>query len=243
MLSPRIDRGELVGGRAMTGNTNRLKWLRHTGDEWKWAYSYMQQAPDEGIQRSLRYVRQEREPSYGLVADTIAYLQKTRDGLEFVTRLKNALRQHRHRSLNACKKRKPYSFTLPTDTKKALSAHAKKLEMTETALVADLLDGAGKLLEEHREGEQQLRDALDYECKRVKQLDARWKIQHREAMRQIERLATLLSMWELTFGEANPGFEGDEATLQSVTKKKTREIEKAIGDALKMHTLTEARLI
>ncbi|WP_144080574.1 hypothetical protein [Pseudomonas simiae] len=178
-----------------------------------------------------------------MVADAIAYLQGSRDGLEFVTRLRNALRQHRHRSLNAGKKRKPYAFTLPTDTKKALSISAKKLKMTETALVADLLNGTGKLLEEHHEREQLLRDALDFERKRVKQLDDRWKAQHREAVRQIERLATLLSMWELTLELADPGFKGDQATLESEAKKKTREIEKAISDALKMHTLIEARLI
>ncbi|MFG0822809.1 hypothetical protein ACF8QE_25485 [Pseudomonas sp. GLN_3] len=178
-----------------------------------------------------------------MVADAIAYMQETRDGLEFVTRLRNALRQHRHRSLNAGKKRKPYSFTLPTDTKKALSISAKKLKMTETALVTDLLNGAGKLLEEHHEREQLLHDALDFERKRVKQLDDRWKAQHCEAMRQIERLATLLSMWELTLEQADPGFKGDQLTLQSETKKKTREVEKAISDALKLHTLIEARLI
>ncbi|MNE94837.1 hypothetical protein D3C80_1928480 [compost metagenome] len=99
------------------------------------------------------------------------------------------------------------------------------------------------MLEEHHEREQLLRDALDFERKRVKQLDDRWKAQHREAVRQIERLATLLPMWELTLEHADPGLEGDQATLQSEVKKKTREIEKAISDALKMHTLIEARLI
>ncbi|WDH23687.1 hypothetical protein [Pseudomonas chlororaphis] len=145
--------------------------------------------------------------------------------------------------MNAGKKRKPYSFTLPIDTKKALSIHAEKLKMTETALVTDLLNGAEKLLGEHHEREQLLRDALDFERRRVKQLDDRWKAQHREAMRQIERLATLLSMWELTLQQSEPGFKGDQATLQSETKKKTREIEKALSDALRMHALTEARLI
>ena len=227
----------------MTGNAGRPRWLRKEAGEWEWAYRYMQQASDEGVQTSFKYATRGKEPSYGMVADAIAYLQGTRDGLEFVTRLRNALRQHRRRSLNAGKKRKPYSFTLPTDTKKALSISAKKLKMTETALVADLLNGAGKLLEEHHEQEQLLRDALDFERKRVKQLDDRWKTQHREAMRQIERQATLLSMWELTLEQADPGFEGDQATLQSEVKKKTREIEKAISDALKMHTLIEARLI
>lgn len=227
----------------MTGNAARPRWLRKAGDEWEWAYRYMQQTPDEGIQTSLRYATRGKEPSYEVVADAIAYMQETRDGLEFVTRLRNALRQHRHRSLNAGKKRKPYSFTLPTDTKKALSISAKKLKMTETALVNDLLNGAEKLLEEHNERERLLRDALDFERKRVKQLDDRWKAQHREAMRQIERLATLLSMWELTLEQADPGFEGDQSTLQSETKKKTRVVEKAISDALKLHTLIEARLI
>lgn len=50
-------------------------------------------------------------------------------------------------------------------------------------------------------------------------------------------------MYELTLEQAEPGFEGDQATLQSETKKKIREIEQAISDALKMHALAEARLI
>ena len=227
----------------MTGNADRPRWLRKAGGEWEWAYRYMQQTPDEGIQTSLRYATRGKEPSYGMVADAIAYLQGTRDGLEFVTRLRNALRQHRHRSLNAGKKKKPYSFTLPTDTKNALSIRAKKLEMTETALVADLLNGAGKVLEEHHKREQLLRDALDFERKRLKQLDGRWKVKHNEAIKQIERLATLLSMWELVFGEQDPGFSGDQVELQSETKKKTRNIEKTITDALKRYELIEARLI
>lgn len=217
----------------MTGNSGRPRWLRKEGGEWEWAYRYMQQTPDEGIQTSLKYATRGKEPSYGMVADAIVYLQGTRDGLEFVTRLRNTLRQHRHRSLNAGKKRKPYSFTLPTDTKKALSINAKKLKMTETALVADLLNGAGKLLEEHHEREQLLRDALDFERKRLKQLDDRWKAQHREAMKQIERLATLLSMWELTLEQAEPGFEGDQATLQSETKKKLEKSRKPSAMLLK----------
>lgn len=227
----------------MTGNAGRLRWLRKAGGEWEWAYRYMQQTPDEGIQTSLRYAIRGKEPSYGMVADAIAYLQGTRDGLEFVTRLRNALRQHRHRSLNAGKKRKPYSFTLPTDTKKALSISAKKLKMTETALVADLLNGAGTLHEEHRKREQLLRDALDFERKRVKQLDERWEVKHDEAMRQIERLATLISMWELSLGEQDPSFSGDQAELQSEVKKKTKEIEKAIASTLSKHQLLQARLI
>ncbi len=227
----------------MSGSAGGPRWLRKAGGEWKWAYHYMQQATDPGIQTSLRHATRGKEPSYEMVAGAIAYLQETRDGLEFVTRLRNALRQHRHRSVNAGKKRKPYSFTLPIDTKKALSIHAEKLKMTETALVTDLLNGAEKLLREHDEREQLLRDALDFERRRVKQLDDRWKAQHREAMRQIERLATLLSMWELTLQQSEPGFKGDQATLQFETKKKTREIEKALSDALRMHALTEARLI
>lgn len=42
---------------------------------------------------------------------------------------------------------------------------------------------AGLSDEEHHEREQLLRDALDFERKRLVQLDDRWKAQHREAMR------------------------------------------------------------
>lgn len=227
----------------MNGRASRPRWLRKAGDEWEWAYRYMQQTPDPIMQTSLNYVTRGREPSYEMVVDVLAHLQESRDGLEFVTRLKNALRQHRHRSLNADKRRKPYSFTLPIETKKALSFSAKKLKITETALINDLLNGTKALLEEHDKREQKLRDALNIERKLIKQVDDRWKAQHREAMKQIERLATLLSMWELSLGQTNPDFDGDQATLQSETAKKTREVEKAISTVRKRHMLIEARLI
>jgi len=227
----------------MGGTAGRPKWLRKDGGEWEWVYKYMRQAADLGIKTSFRHATRGRAPSYEMVADAIAYLQETRDGLEFVTRLRNALRQHRHRSVNKEKNRKPYSFTLPVETKKAISVQAKELKMTGEELVADILSGAGKSLEEHRKREQLFQDALAHERKRRMQLDERWTVKHGEAMRQIERLATLLTMWELTLGRLDPGFDGDEATLQTEAKKKTSDIEKTISKALRMHTLTEARLI
>jgi len=115
--------------------------------------------------------------------------------------------------------------------------------MSGQKLVADLLSGAGKSLEEHRKREQALQDALAKERKRRTQLDERWRVRHDEAIRQIERLATLITMWELTLGQTDPGYDGDEARLQSETKKKVGGIKKAITDALKMHELLEARLI
>lgn len=227
----------------MGGTAGRPQWLRKDGGEWEWAYRYMRQATDPAIKTSVRYATRGRTPSYEMVANAIAYLQETRDGLEFVTRLRNALRQHRHRSVNAAKERKPYTFMLPVETKKAISVQAKKLKMSGEELVADLLGAAGKSLEEHRKREQALQDALANERKRRTQLNERWKVKHDEAMKQIERLATLLTMWELTLEQADPGFDGDEATLQSVTKKKVSGIKKAITDALKMHELLEAKLI
>lgn len=177
------------------------------------------------------------------VASAIAYLQETRDGFEFVNRLRNALRQHRLRSANAEKGRKPYTIRLPVETKNAISTQAKKLKMSGEELVADLLGSAEKSLEEHRKREQALQDALAKERKRRTQLDERWRVRHDEAIRQIERLATLITMWELTLGQTDPGYDGDEARLQSETKKKVGGIKKAITDALKMHELLEARLI
>ncbi len=50
-------------------------------------------------------------------------------------------------------------------------------------------------------------------------------------------------MWELTLGQTDPGYDGDEARLQSETNKKVSGIKKAITDTLKMHEQLEARLI
>lgn len=227
----------------MRGATGRPEWLRKDRSEWEWAYKYMANARDRGIQIRVDYALGDKAPSYETVASAIAYLQETRDGFEFVNRLRNALRQHRLRSANAEKGRKPYTIRLPVETQKAISTQAKKLEMSGQKLVADLLSGAGKSLEEHRKREQALQDALAKERKRRTQLDERWRVRHDEAIRQIERLATLITMWELTLGQTDPGYDGDEARLQSETKKKVGGIKKAITDALKMHELLEARLI
>ncbi|MDV7916570.1 hypothetical protein, partial [Pseudomonas aeruginosa] len=125
------------------------------------------------------------------------------------------------------------------------SAHRPRLiESTHTTtILTRRVNGSEKLLKEHREREQILQDALKHERKHRIQLDERWKVKHGEAIRQIERLSTLLTMWELTLGQADPGFDGDEATLQSESKKKIGGIKKAINDAIKMHELLEARLI
>ncbi len=96
-------------------------------------------------------------PSYELVAETISRLQETSDGGAFVTRLRNALRQHRHRSLNAGKEKKPYSFTLPTETKKALRAVAKRQNKSETAVITELLSGTEQLINDHQAREQKLK--------------------------------------------------------------------------------------
>ncbi|TXH98326.1 MAG: hypothetical protein E6Q72_01410 [Pseudomonas sp.] len=226
----------------MSSTAGRPKWLRKDEGEWRWAYRYMRKATDLGIQTSVGHAMAGKSPCYEMVADTIAYLQKTDNGQKFVRRLMNALRQYRRRSANAEKKRKPYTFMLPVETKKAISTQAKKLEMSGEKLVADLLSGAGKSLEEHRKREQALKDALAIERKRSNQLDERWQVKHGEAIRQIERLATLLTMWELTLGQTDPGYDGDEARLQSETKKKVSGIKKAITDTLKMHERLEARL-
>ena len=99
----------------MSSTAGRPKWLRKDEGEWKWAYRYMRQANDLGIQTSVGHAMAGKSPCYEIVADTIAYLQKTDNGQKFVRRLMNALRQYRRRSANAEKKRKPYTFTLPVE--------------------------------------------------------------------------------------------------------------------------------
>lgn len=88
----------------MSSSADKPRWLRKAGHEWEWAYDYMQKATDPGIQTRLRHFTLGKEPSYEMVIGAIAYLKESREGFEFVTRLRNALRQHRHRSMNALKK-------------------------------------------------------------------------------------------------------------------------------------------
>ena len=200
----------------MTRITTRPRWLKKEGGEWEWAYRYMQQQTSEtGIKIAIRRMTWRKKPSYELVAETISYLQETSDGGTFVTRLRNALRQHRHRSLNAGKEKKPYSFTLPTETKKALRAIAKRQKKSEAAVITELLSGTELLIHDHQAREQKLKKIHALERKVAEQRIDILKVKHHEAMRQIQMLITRIATWEVALELEHPGIDIDQDALEA----------------------------
>ena len=61
-------------------------------------------------------------------------------------------------------------------------------------------------------------------------------------MEEINRLATLLSEWELSMGKQDPKYEGEQEILRAETKKKTKAIKDAISYAVGRHALMQPRI-
>lgn len=227
----------------MTKITTRPRWLKKEGGEWEWAYRYMrQQASERGIQIAIRRMTWQKKPSYELVAETISYLQETSDGGAFVTRLRNALRQHRHRSLNAGKKKKPYAFTLTAEAKKALSTCAKKLDVTEAALITDLLSGTENLINDHQAREQKLKKKHAVERKVAEQRIDILKVKHHEAMRQIQMLITRIATWEVALELEHPDIDVDQEALEAAAAKMSKKVKRAIKLVVEKHTFLQPRI-
>ncbi|SDJ46886.1 hypothetical protein [Pseudomonas abietaniphila] len=228
----------------MTKITARPRWLKKEGGEWEWAYRYMQQqATERGIKIAIKRMTWRKKPCHELVAETISYLQDTSDdGGAFVTRLRNALRQHRHRSLNAGKEKKPYSFTLPTETKKALRAVAKRQKKSEAAVITDLLSGTEQLINDHQAQEQKLKKMHAFERKVAEQRIDILKVKHHEAMRQIQMLVTRLSIWEVALESEHPDIIVDQEALEATEKKTINKVKSAIKKAVDKHTFLQPRI-
>lgn len=227
----------------MTKITTKPRWLKKEGGEWEWAYRYMQQQTTErGIQIAIKRMTWRKKPSYELVAETISYLQETSDGGAFVTRLRNALRQHRHRSLNAGKEKKPYSFTLPTETKKALRAVAKRQNKSETAVITELLSGTEQLINDHQAREQKLKKVHAFERKVAEQRIDILKVKNHEAMKLIQMLITRIATWEVALELEHPGIDVDQEALEAAETKMSKKVKEAIKLVVDMHTFLQPRI-
>lgn len=205
---------------------NKVSWLRKEKGEWRWAYGYMERNADNGIATRINYAQNKRQPSHETCLDVIRYLRETEDGRDFVGRLRDSLRQYRKR--RSTTDRTVCTFTLPTKTKEHLSRTAETLDVSESSIVATALDQAEKLIEAYRKREQKIESAREIERNEAKQRIDLLRAKHHEAMRQIQKLATRLSIWELALEAEHPGIVVDQARLDSAAKEKTKVISKAI---------------
>ena len=223
--------------------TEKITWLKKDRAEWKWALRYIEANADWSIARDIRDIwpsRNFREPNHEIVEEIIRHLHKTEHGRDFIKRLRNALRQHRYRSSTSGKQIS--TFALPTKTKNALRSNARRQGKSESDLVTEALDQSGKLIEEHRQQEQRLKKKHELELTRAKQRSELLEIKHHEAMRQIQKLATRLAIWELALEAEHPGITVDRVMLDEASKAKTRAAKKAIKTAVERWKLLQPRL-
>lgn len=201
---------------------------------------YIEGNASPAIAEDIRNILKNREPSHEVVEEIIRHLTRTERGRDFIKRLRNALRQHRYRSSE--KGKIICTFALPTNTKKALRKNADRLGKSESDLVDEALNQSERLIEEHRQREQRLEKARELDRKRAKQRIELLRVKHHEAMRQIQMLATRLSIWELALGAEHPDISVDQAMLADTAKEKTKAVKKAIKTAVARWNFLQARV-
>lgn len=209
---------------------DKIRWLKKKNAEWQWVCDYIEGNASLAIAEDIRDALKDREPSHEVIEEIIRHLMRTERGRNFIKRLRNALRQHRYRSSENGKI--ICTFALPTKTKEALSKNAEKLRKSESDLVDAALNESEKLIEEHRQREQRLEEAGELERRRAKRRINLLEVKHHEAMRQIQMLATRISIWELAIGAEHPDFSVDQTMLANATKEKTKAVKKAIKTAV-----------
>ncbi|HCF7328958.1 TPA: hypothetical protein NIJ57_001583 [Pseudomonas aeruginosa] len=219
---------------------NKIRWLKKENAEWQWVCDYIEGNANPAIAEDIRNILQNREPSHEVIEEIIRHLTRTERGRDFIKRLRNALRQHRYRSSE--KGKIICTFALPTNTKKALRKNAERLGKSESDLVDEALNQSERLIEEHRQREQRLEKACELERKRAKQRIEILRVKHHEAMRQIQMLATRLSIWELALGAEHPDISVDQAMLADTAKEKTKAVKKAIKTTVARWDFLQARV-
>jgi len=219
---------------------DKIRWLKKENAEWRWVFDYMEGNAGLAFAEDIGNILKNREPNHGVIEEIIRHLARTERGRDFIKRLRNALRQHRYRSSKNGKI--ICTFALPTETKKALRKNAEKLRKSESDLVDAALNQSEKLIEEHRQREQRLEKARELERKRAKQRIELLRVKHHEAMRQIQMLATRLSIWELALETEHPDISVDQAMLADTAKEKIKAVKKAIKTAVARWDFLQARV-
>ncbi|EIU2895090.1 hypothetical protein L4O78_003809 [Pseudomonas aeruginosa] len=219
---------------------DKIRWLKKENAEWQWVCDYIEGNASPAIAEDIRNILENKEPSHEVIEEIIRHLTGTERGRDFIKRLRNALRQHRYRSSENGKI--ICTFALPTKTKKALRKNAEKQSKSESELVDEALNQSETLIEEYRQREQRLEKARELERKRAKQRIELLSVKHHEAMRQIQMLATRLSIWELALGAEPPDISVDQTMLADTAKEKTKAVKKAIKTAVTKWDFLQTRV-
>ncbi|AZE62730.1 MULTISPECIES: hypothetical protein [Pseudomonas fluorescens group] len=201
-----------------------LRWLRRSADEWQWAQEYISKHADAAMRSDIRRFARRMEGGYDQVVADIAHLEQTAEGLKFVIRLKNALRQHRYRAPSHG--RKPCTFSLPNATRTNLSRLSKVNRITETAVITALIDDAEWAARKHIEREKNLKTSLALERKRAEFALESTNAQLEQTLKHLERATEQLVMWELAMESEQPPFNGDQEKVRLEVEKRLRKVKK-----------------
>jgi hypothetical protein len=202
----------------MTKDGNELKWLRN--DEWQWAQQYMDEHADPAMHAAALHFAPKMAFDYAQTVNYIAYFEQTVEGLKFVTRLKNALRQHRYRAPSHG--RKLCTFTLPNSTKGNLSRIAKDHSLTETQVITVLIDDADQLAKKHSEQEKKLRASKNAERNRSLLATGALKAQLDATMKHLERTTELVVMWQQSTRTEQPPASGNSGSVKQEVEKQMK---------------------
>jgi hypothetical protein len=213
----------------MAGTGNTPSWLNEADHaETEWAANYLSRRCPEPLKKCLSSMA---STVFSSLVRSIHALENEAEGVRFIERLRNAIRQRRYRLVEGG--RKTCSFTLPKATKAALKILAKRHKTTETALIERLINGA--LLAAQDQKEEKRRETITAKITRNSS-----KLAHElngvrieEANKHLKRCLKQLAIWELFYEGIQPGLPPeDDPAANERTEKRMREIQEAIGAAV-----------
>ena len=206
----------------MIEEKRELRWLRRSSDEWQWAQQYISKHADAAMRSDIERFARRMVEGYDQVVSDIAHLEQSAEGLKFVMRLKNALRQHRYRAPSHG--RKPCTFSLPSATRANLSRLSKANRVTETAVITTLIDDAEWATRKHTEREKNLKTRLALERKRAELALEAANAQLEQTIKHLERTTERLVMWELAMESEQPPFNGDQEKVRLEVEKRLKKV-------------------
>lgn len=228
------------GDPRMSETKQTPSWLSEKDtEEWGWAAQYL----------STRVSFQDRgklenhiKSDFNALARTIHNLESSVDGIKLVARLRTAVRQKRYRSSKVT--RKTCSFTLPETTKTALRRLANGNDISVTAQIQRLIEGAAKLTEELKETKYREAQTAKITRNVSKLTQELSQIRIAANQKQLRHCLTQLVRWETSMNGELPELSAEEEAKAAVlVEKRMRVIQEAINVSVIKHEMMSPRSI
>lgn len=217
---------------------DNLKWL-NSEQECEFAYRYIKKRADVDayavVENAARALPAEASTRGKVEAAIAALLTEGRS--DFVTRLKNSLRQHRLRKTRPGWKQR--TFTLPDSVNRALAKLARDHNKPQTTIIAELVTETSKLMQEQEakhkannanENVRQQKQIQDHE-KRNRILTAQVEQLEEHLLRQLKAV----TLWQLSMGASKAPFDGDPDQALQIAKTQYEEIRSQILGYANLH--------